>query len=149
MILPLLATFALMFAFVPGSDEATTAPVTNYAALATCLKVSSPLTATATKILDHVTVNQYIIVPPSGLLSSNSNRQSTTTVSSKGCPFVWRTDFDNNRRPSILLKAVCPTSNAICTKCHAITYGHRVLKYKCNALWDWATVNLPVAFVRV
>lgn len=146
-----LQTFALMHFSIPGSDAAAPAAVRNYTALAKCLKVSSPSTATTRKILDYVTVNQYIIVPPSGLPSSNSrnNRQSTATVSSNGCPFTWRTDFDRSRRPPILLKAVCPTSNAICSRCRAITYGHRVLKYKCNALWDWATVNLPVAFVRV
>lgn len=149
-----LQTFVLMYVSIPVRDTAATPAATrnHTVALAKCLTMSSPSTATPRKILDFVTVNQYIIVPPSGLprsTSTNNRQSSTTTANSKGCPIAWRQDFDRNRRPPILLKAVCPSSNTICRKCRAITYGHRVLKYKCNALWDWATVNLPVAYVLV
>jgi len=108
-------------------------------------------TATANQILNHLVLWQYSFVSLD--LTSNTRSTRSAAPNSSDCPFTWEKDIDANRQPSTLLKAKlgpCPSSNTACaTNCHAVTYGHRVLKYKCSRVWTWEKVNLPVAFVRV
>lgn len=129
----------------------------KYTALAKCFtKISRPSSATSNQILNYLIQWQYTFVSLSDPKPKNQiTIQSTRKVvpNSLHCPFTWETDDDVNRQPKTLLKAKlgpCPSSNQACaTNCHAVTYGHQVLKHKCSRVWTWETVNLPVAFVRV
>ena len=74
-------------------------------------------------------------------------------VPSTHCPWRWQYDFDPNREPQYLPKAVCDNCNA--QVCKPVHLKHTVVVKSCDSilsrgkrlyLWKKSLVTLPVAF---
>ncbi|XP_032234164.1 uncharacterized protein LOC116616243 [Nematostella vectensis] len=137
---------------LPVAKSQTTQPSM---ALAQCLKCQPQTPYALMKLL--ITQNYMFVKPPSNARSTQPMPLPRMSGGfgrrdSYQCPFRWATDLDSNRKPFLLVKAVLTCDKArdpTCARCQAINYAHQVLTYKCGAsrVWDWSSVQLPVAYM--
>ena len=95
--------------------------------------------------------------PQLNFLSSRNKRHPApprpSDVPSTHCPWRWQYDFDPNREPQYLPKAVCDKCNTQVCKTVHIKFSvvvkscvAKLLRGKRFYLWERSLVSLPVAF---
>ena len=148
---------ALVVLNVLMADVAMSAPVKCTLTRRVALKQFLPRLGNESWILierDQGNVQQPSLRPPH---SQRRKRNAVVTrpsdVPSTFCPWRWEHDFDRNREPQYLKKAVCNNCNS--SNCKKVDFTHRVFVKSCDKistkgqlinLWKKTTVILPVAF---